>query len=158
MPPRRARGQPLHPIYAHRFLSGTVGARWTWYTRLSWDYARWLAYLDRPELETCVAHVSRSPAGYFELEGQGEGNVEVAYFGLFPGFIGKGVGGELLTGAIIRAWDMGAAQVWVHTCDLDHQAALPNYQARGLQVFRIEQRVEQLPDEPLKPWPGARRV
>ena len=139
----------------NRFLYSAVGARWWWYTRLPWDYARWLAYLDRPELETWVAYVSGTPAGYFELEGQGEGNVEIAYFGLLPGFVGKGVGGELLTAAITRAWDMGAARVWAHTCDLDHPAALPNYQARGLRMFRTEQRIEELPDQPLEPWPGA---
>ena len=142
----------------NRFLYTAVGARWWWYTRLSWTHAQWLAYLERPELHTWVAYVSGSPAGYFELEGQGDGNVEIAYFGLLPEFIGKGVGGPLLTAAITRAWDMGAARVWVHTCDLDHPAALPNYQARGLRVFRVEQRVEELPDEPLEPWPGAGAV
>ena len=49
----------------NRFLYCAVGARWWWYTRLSWDYARWLAYLDRPELETWVAYVSGSPPAYF---------------------------------------------------------------------------------------------
>jgi GNAT superfamily N-acetyltransferase len=141
----------------NRFLYATVGARWCWYVRLAWDYARWMAYLDRPELETWVAYVSGSPAGYFELERQGEGDVELAYFGLMPGFLGKGFGGELLTAAIARAWDMGAARVWVHTCDLDHPRALPNYHARGFRVFRIAQGVEELPDHPLEPWPGARR-
>ena len=77
----------------NRFLYAAVGARWWWYTRLPWDHARWLAYLDRPELETWVAYISGSPAGYFELEAQGDGNVEIAYFGLLPGFVGKGVGG-----------------------------------------------------------------
>src|SRR5262245_34759118 len=38
----------------NRFLYATVGFRWWWYTRLSWDHARWLAYLDRPEVETWV--------------------------------------------------------------------------------------------------------
>jgi len=142
----------------NRFLYTAVGARWWWYARLSWTHARWRAYLERPELETWVAYVSGSPAGYFELEAQGEGNVEIAYFGLLPGFVGKGVGGELLTAAITRAWDMGAARVWVHTCDLDHPSALPNYQARGLRAFRVEQKVEELPDQPLEPWPGAHRV
>lgn len=140
----------------NRFLYAAVGARWWWYSRLSWDYARWLAYLDRPELETWVAYVSGSPAGYFELERQDD-SIELAYFGLLPRFVGTGVGGALLTAAITRAWDMGAARVWVHTCDLDHPQALRNYQARGFQVFRTEQMVEELPDGPLEPWPGARR-
>lgn len=140
----------------NRFLYAAVGARWWWYSRLSWDYGRWLVYLDRPDLETWVAYVSGSPAGYFELERQND-NVELAYFGLLPRFVGTGVGGALLTAAITRAWDMGAARVWVHTCDLDHPQALRNYQARGFQVFRTEQTVEELPDGPLEPWPGARR-
>ncbi|HXJ84616.1 MAG TPA: GNAT family N-acetyltransferase [Candidatus Methylomirabilis sp.] len=142
----------------NRFLYATVGARWWWYTRLPWNRARWLAYLDRPEVETWIAYVSGSPAGYFELEAQSEGNVEIAYFGLLPAFVGKGMGGELLTAAILRAWDMGAARVWVHTCDLDHPAALSNYQARGLRVFHVERAMEELPDAPLEPWPGADRA
>ena len=36
----------------NRFLYTAVGADWWWHTRLPWDYSRWLAYLDRPELET----------------------------------------------------------------------------------------------------------
>lgn len=139
----------------NRFLYATVGARWTWYSRLPWSRARWLAYLDRPELETWVAYVSGSPAGYFELERQDEGSVEIAYFGLLPSFIGKGIGGQLLTAAVARAWEMGAKRVWLHTCDLDHPRALANYQARGFTVFKVESDVEQIPDAPLEAWPGA---
>jgi GNAT superfamily N-acetyltransferase len=140
----------------NRFLYTAVGADWWWYSRLPWDRARWLAYLDRSELETWIAYVSGTPAGYFELERQGGGNVELAYFGLLPGFIGKGLGGQLLTAAIARAWDMAARRVWVHTCDLDHPQALTNYRERGFRIVRTEQKMEELPDEPLQPWPGAR--
>jgi GNAT superfamily N-acetyltransferase len=139
----------------NRFLYTAVGPRWWWYSRLSWDYARWLAYLDRPDLETWVAYVSGTPAGYYELERQHAAAVEIVYFGLLPRFIGKGLGGALLTAAITRAWDMGAARIWVHTCTLDHPQALPNYQARGFHIFRTEEMLENLPDEPLQPWPGA---
>jgi GNAT superfamily N-acetyltransferase len=139
----------------NRFLYTAVGARWWWYSRLSWDYARWLAYLDRPDLETWIAYVSGTPAGYFELERQPAGAVELAYFGLLPRFIGRGVGGNLLTAAIARAWDIGAKRVWVHTCTLDHPQALANYRARGFRVYRVEEMIENLPDEPLQPWPGA---
>jgi GNAT superfamily N-acetyltransferase len=98
---------------------------------------------------------SGTPAGYFELERQAKGTVEIAYFGLLPGFIGKGLGAYLLTFATRSAWDMGAARVWVHTCDLDHPRALANYQARGFRIFHVESKVEQLPDSPLEVWPGA---
>jgi GNAT superfamily N-acetyltransferase len=139
----------------NRFLYAAVGAEWGWYSRLPWNYSRWLAYLDRAELETWVAYVSGTPVGYFELERQEGGNVELAYFGVMPNFIGKGLGGALLSAAISRAWDMGAARVWVHTCTLDHPQALVNYQARGFKVFRTEEGTEELPDQPLEPWPGA---
>jgi GNAT superfamily N-acetyltransferase len=140
----------------NRFLYAAVGANWWWYSRLPWTHAQWLAYLDRPELETWVAYVRGTPAGYFELERQARDAVELAYFGVMPAFIGKGLGGALLSAAVERAWDMGAARVWVHTCTLDHPQALPNYRARGFEVFRVEEQTEELPDEPLEAWPGAR--
>lgn len=139
----------------NRFLYTAVGSEWVWYSRLSWDYAQWLAYLDRPELETWVAYVAGTPAGYFELERQPDCSVEIMYFGVLRSFIGKGLGGALLTSAITRAWDMGAVRVWVHTCTLDHPQACRNYQARGFAVFRTEEAIEDLPDHPLEPWPGA---
>ena len=139
----------------NRFLYTDVGARWWWYSRLTWDYARWLTYLNRPELETWVAYVSGTPAGYFELERQPAAAVELVYFGLLDRFTGQGLGGPLLTAALTRAWDMGAQRVWVHTCSLDHPHALANYQARGFRIFRVEEQREALPDDPLEPWPGA---
>ena len=29
-------------------------------------------------------------------------------------------------------------RVWVHTCSLDHKNALPNYQSRGMKIFKSE--------------------
>ncbi len=139
----------------NRFLYTAVGARWCWYSRLSWDYARWAAYVARPELETWVAYVSGTPAGYYELERQDGDTIEIAQFGLLPRFIGMAFGGVLLTAAVERAWNIGATRVRVHTCSLDHPHALSNYQARGFHVERTEEKVEDLPDAPLQPWPGA---
>jgi GNAT superfamily N-acetyltransferase len=141
----------------NRFLFTAVGADWWWYSRLGWDYARWLAYLDRADLETWVAYHRGTPAGYFELERQGGDNVELVYFGVMPRFIGKGIGGALLSAAIARAWDMAAARVWVHTCTLDHPQACRNYQARGFRIYKAEEKIEDLPDQILEPWPGANR-
>lgn len=150
--------QVQHPCpELNRFLYAAVGADWCWYSRLPWDYTQWLAYLDRPELETWVAYVAGTPAGYFELERQAGDNVEIMYFGLLPSFISKGIGGALLSQAIARAWDMGAVRVWVHTCTLDHPQARKNYQARGFAVFKIEETLEILPNHGLEPWAGARR-
>jgi GNAT superfamily N-acetyltransferase len=138
-----------------RFLYTAVGWPWYWFVRVDWDYAHWLAYLDRPAVETLVLYVSGTPAGYVELEVQPDDNVEVAYFGLLPRFIGQRLGGFLLSVGVERAWAQGAKRVWVHTCTLDGPNALANYQARGFQVY--DQRTEwmDVPELPAGPWPGA---
>jgi GNAT superfamily N-acetyltransferase len=140
----------------NRFFYTAVGGDWYWIDRLAWTYQHWLDYLNRPELETWILSVDGLPAGYFELEAQLGGDIEVAYFGLLPRFIGQRLGGHLLTVAVERAWQRGARRVWLHTCTEDHPAALPHYQARGFRVYRHEVKPEALPPLPPGPWPGAR--
>jgi hypothetical protein len=48
------------------------------------------------------------------------------------------LGGALLSRALEDAWQMEPRRVWVHTCTLDHPAALANYQARGMKIYRSE--------------------
>ena len=67
-----------------------------------------------------------------------DGSIEIAYFGLLREFLGRGLGGHLLTQAVQRAWEAGASRVWVHTSTLDHPAALPNYLKRGFKVYKTE--------------------
>lgn len=143
-----------------RFLYTSVGGDWHWHDRLSWTYDRWLSYLDRPQVQTWVAYISGTPAGYIELEAQpddrGEGqNVEIAYFGVLRQFTGRRLGGHLLSVGAEKAWAMGAKRVWVHTCSLDGPYALANYKARGFQVYKQEVHTENLPEKPIGPWAGA---
>ncbi len=131
----------------NRFFYITVGKDWYWTERLRWSEEQWLEYANRPELETWVGYVSGQQAGYFELEMQPGANVEIAYLGLLPEFIGKGIGRQLLTAAIERAWQMGAKRVWVHTNTRDHPNALGNYQARGFRIFKEEEKYIDLPNK-----------
>jgi GNAT superfamily N-acetyltransferase len=140
----------------NRFFYTAIGGDWYWADRLGWTYEQWRQWADRPELETWVAYLDGAPAGYFELERQPGGNVEIAHFGLLPSFTGRGLGGWLLTAAIERAWQSGASRVWVHTCSLDHPRALANYQSRGLRLYKTETEQKVLPDHAPGPWPGAR--
>lgn len=139
----------------NRFLYTAVGGRWYWVDRLNWSHKKWFAYLNRDELQTWVAYVSGVPVGYFELEKQQEDDVEVAYFGLLPQFIGRGFGSALLSLAVQQAWAMGASRVWTHTCSLDHPHALPNYLARGFKVYKEITESKTLPTLSPGPWPGA---
>lgn len=122
------------------FLYTAVGGPWHWLDRLSWTPERWLAWVDRPDLETWVFYRQGTPVGFFELEAEPDGRVEIVLFGLLPRFQGQGLGGFLLTQAVHRAWALreGIRTVWLHTCSLDHPAALWNYLARGFRVFKEE--------------------
>lgn len=120
-----------------RFLYILVGEAWGWRDKLSWSDECWKAYVESEAITTFVGYYDGSPAGYFELSSQGK-EVQIAYFGLTPRFIGKGLGGELLTRAIEEAWNLNPTRVWVHTCSLDHPAALRNYLSRGMTVYKTE--------------------
>jgi GNAT superfamily N-acetyltransferase len=137
----------------NRFLYSAVGGHWHWRDRLGWSYARWMRWLDRPEVQTWVLYVRGTPAGYIELEKRDD-SVEIAYFGLMREFTGRGLGGHLLTVGIERAWQMDARRVWVHTCSLDGPHALANYEARGLQRYHEETHRVERPAEADGPWPG----
>lgn len=137
----------------NRFLYTAVGGDWHWIDRLGWSRARWLKHLDRAEVQTWVLYERGTPAGYVELEKQGA-DVEIGYFGLIPAFIGRGLGGHLLSVGIEKAWAMNAQRVWVHTCSLDGQHALANYQARGMRLYKTESVDKDVAATP-GPWPGA---
>jgi ribosomal protein S18 acetylase RimI-like enzyme len=121
----------------NRFLYELVGENWNWRDKIPWNEAQWKQYAESDDLTTFVAYYDGSPAGYFELKSN-KGEVEIAYFGLAPKFIGRGFGGPLLTAALQQAWLMHPDRVWLHTCTLDHPSALKNYQARGMVIYRIE--------------------
>jgi GNAT superfamily N-acetyltransferase len=129
----------------NRFFYTAVGGDWYWIDRLGWTLEQWRAWVGRPELETWIGYLQGTPAGYFELEREPGDRVELAIFGLLPGFQGRGIGGALLTAAVERAWEMGAARVTVNTCSLDAPAALRNYEARGFRRYRTERVEKELP-------------
>ena len=138
-----------------RFLYTATGGNWYWTDRLPWTHQQWLDWLTRPGVETWVAQLEGTPAGYFELDGSNTGEVELAYFGLLPACIGRGIGGWLLTRALEQAWKHGPVRVWVHTCSLDGPNALANYKSRGMRVFKVATHRQQLEPAPPGPWPGA---
>lgn len=125
------------PAEFFRFLYREVGREWHWRDRLSWTDDEIRSYLAGP-VYLWLLRIGGAPAGYFELRRHDDGSVEIAYFGLLPGFLGAGLGKYLLTRAIEEAWALGTDRVWLHTCTLDHPAALPNYLKRGFRPERTE--------------------
>lgn len=81
------------------------------------------------------------PQGFFLLDAREAGTCDLAYFGLVPQAVGRGLGGWFLRAALERAWAMpGVGRVTVNTCTLDHPRALPNYLSAGFEVLRREAR------------------
>jgi GNAT superfamily N-acetyltransferase len=131
----------------NRFLYTLVGADWSWTDKLSWTEQQWRDYAEVENLRTFVAYHEGAVLGYFELRRDGVSDIEIAIFGIAPKFTGRGYGGALLSHALRAAWQMSPGRVWLHTCTLDHPAALPNYLARGMTIYRVE----------TSPAPGAKR-
>jgi GNAT superfamily N-acetyltransferase len=82
-----------------------------------------------------VLWVDGVPAGLAELDRRDLPDVELAYFGIMPEFIGQGLGRFLLDWAIHHAWRARPRRFWVHTCDLDHPRALEVYQKAGFRIY-----------------------
>ncbi len=121
-----------------RYLYREVGRQYHWRDRLVWTDEQCRGRLDTPGVSLWVLYSEGTPAGYFELERCGDGSVEIVYFGLMPEFVGRGLGKQMLSAAVERAWAMDAKRVWLHTCTLDNPAALPNYLKRGFAAFKTE--------------------
>jgi GNAT superfamily N-acetyltransferase len=117
----------------HRFYR-EVGAAHHWVDLLERPPEWWHEHAGR--VETWIARAGGEPAAYAELAQRLDGSVDVAYFGVLPAHQGRGIGGHLLTAAVRRAWELGAARVTVNTCELDGPHALDNYRARGFVVAR----------------------
>ena len=128
-----------------RYLYAEVGRPHHWTDRLSWGDERVRRHLADPAVSLWLLSWHGAPAGYFELRRHEDDSVEIAYFGLLPEFTGRGWGKYLLSVAVETAWQSGAPRVWLHTCTLDHPAALPNYLRRGFRPVREETYVAELP-------------
>lgn len=126
------------PASFFRFLYTEVGRYYHWVDRLGWTDEQIRSHLSRKGISLWVMYCAGAPAGYFELELHEDHSTEIAYFGLLPEFIGRGLGKYLLTEAATEAWSGNPTFVWLHTCTLDDPAALPNYLKRGFKPFKQE--------------------
>jgi len=129
----------------YRELFRLVGSRWLWFSRLIMDDAHLAAIIQHPKVELyAVADEQGREAGMIELDFREPNECELAFIGLVPELAGKGHGKWLLAEAIHRAWREGVERVHVHTCSLDHPAALGAYRRAGFTPFK--RAIERFPD------------
>ena len=129
----------------YRTLFRRVGAPWLWFSRLVMDDAT-LAAIDHDPAVAVFAVVDRAgiEVGMLELDHRQPGACEISYFGLIPELAGQGHGGWLIAQALMRAWTTQVDRVWVHTCTLDHPAALNFYRKQGFEA--VSRAIETFPD------------
>ena len=123
-----------------KFFYKEVGKDFFWRDRLKWSDQDWLDYINNVFFKLYILKYNDKLAGYYELLYDPRAlSMEIPYFGIFKEFYGKGIGGYLLTHAILTSFNQKVNKVWVHTCTLDHPNALKNYLARGMKVFNTEE-------------------
>lgn len=136
----------VRPTLRHyRHLYDAVGEPWLWYGRRAMPQAELEAWLASPDMELWVPHVHGVPAGMAELDRRDPDACRLAYLGLVPEFVGRGLGPWLLDHAVHRAFAGGARRLTVSTCSLDHPAALGTYLKAG---FRVTERIDAFEADP----------
>ena len=125
---------PTVPYY--RSLYNAVGEPYRWLSRRKMPDEALAAIIGDPQVEMHVLHVDGIPVGFAELDRRQPNAIELVQFGLTPDFIGQGLGKWFLQWTIDKAWSYEPKRFWLHTCTLDHPAALPNYLKAGFVQFK----------------------
>ena len=130
------------PVWYFLSLYDAVGRDYVWddMFEMSEDDLRALLHDGDVALYTLLAH--GWPHGFFLLDWREAGTCDLAYFGLVPEAVGRGLGRFLLQSAIHTGWDRpGVGKMTVNTCTLDHPRALAAYQKQGFAPVRQEDRI-----------------
>jgi len=112
----------------YRALFRRVGARWLWFSRLAMDDS---ALMENVAEVHAVLDAAGEEVGLVELDFRAPGECLIRFLGLVPELAGRGHGRWLFARTLALAWRPGVERVRVHTCSLDHPAALPAYLRAG---------------------------
>lgn len=130
----------------YRDLFTRVGGQdWLWFSRLNMTDDELTAIITDPDVQIACIEQDGVAQGLLELDFRQPGACELAFFGVAPALIGGGIGRYLMNQAIDRAWARPIDLFHVHTCTLDHPAALGFYRRSGFTPVR--QQVE-IADDP----------
>jgi GNAT superfamily N-acetyltransferase len=132
-------------VHFYRYLYDTVGKDYVWVDRKKLDDEALANILDAPTLELYVLYAEGAPAGIAELDFADPKVAHLAYFGLMPEAIGRGLGSYFLYQSCAICWARPITNLVVNTCTLDHPRALPMYQRVGFVPYAREDRYIELP-------------
>ncbi|MFM7990049.1 MAG: GNAT family N-acetyltransferase, partial [Candidatus Fonsibacter sp.] len=80
-----------------KFFYKEIGKDFFWRDRLKWSDGDWTNYISQDFFKLYILKSNNKLAGYYELlYNPTNPSMEIAYFGIFKEFFGKGIGGYLL--------------------------------------------------------------
>jgi len=115
----------------YRELFRRVGEEWLWFSRLRMPLDELIAVIHHADVDVYAVTLEGRDEGLLELDFRTPGCCELAFFGLTAALRGAGAGRWLMNRATEAAWARPIERLWVHTCTLDHPAALPFYRRAG---------------------------
>lgn len=147
--PRPGGFELVEPQHDHAAWSARmyaqIGAPWHWVDRRDWTGAQWQVWVNSPGYWLGIVEQAGEPVGYAELTGA----TEIGFLGIDTKAAGAGLGRWLLVDVVRRALARPeTTTLTVHTCSLDHPAALANYTARGFTIDHIETEWRIVPGDP----------
>lgn len=116
----------------YRAIYQRVGEDWLWRSRLAMADEQLAKIIYDPKVAIYTLTTEQG-IGLLELDFRVNNECELAFFGLSKGLIGSGAGRWLMNRALQIVWQHPIKRFWVHTCTLDHPAALDFYQRSGFQ-------------------------
>ena len=121
----------------YRQLFRRVGAPWLWFSRLVMEDEKLRLIIHDPGVEVfAVTDKAGAEVGMLELDYREAAECELSFVGLVPDLSGQGHGRWLLAEAVRLAWRDDVKRVHVHTCTLDHPAALRSYTRAGFTPYK----------------------
>ena len=127
------------PAWYFLGLYDRVGRDYEWTDQHGIGADSLAAFLHDPAVTLYTFMRAGWPHGFFVLDAREPDRCDLAYNGLVPEAVGRGLGTFLLQTAVHMAWDRpGTGTVTVNTNSLDHPRALPLYQKAGFEPVQRE--------------------
>src|SRR5215475_11979102 len=123
-PPSIAASKPLETLSLrkvpdpdlnwYRNVFRATGENWLWFSRLLLDDFSLAATIQSPRVDVFAVEFEGRDGGLLELDRRPFREVEIAFLGLKPELIGRGVGKWLLSEALSISWSHKPDRVTVH--------------------------------------------
>lgn len=129
----------------YRTVYRAIGEPWLWFSRLRLGDAELREVLHHPQVDVYALAHDHQDIGLLEFDRRQFPDIELAFFGVTPAWIGRGAGRALLEHCLPLAWEHRPQRLWLHTCTSDHPGALRFYSKAGFVPYK---RAIEVADDP----------